>query len=435
MKDYDSSTCAARARAQWHGLVIAALVLALIARSTGPFSCVPYARLLELEDNVHSALEKSIRKIKAENMALARENVALRLGGFQRRRKLLPALNASVVAHACGTGSASPVAVQGTVLWQNKHHKFVHRTITISEAGTFCLCKRGTVADIELHLGPGAATVGQSGRFDGDGGAEVYELKLQPIGKRAQLVRLATATQLQDWLKALARVPTDPTGGVAWQSRRQATGASPTDPSSMLPAAPAIISSTRAHAASVDSTTSAAAACHRRAFRFGAHPLRHTAAALTTAGRTSFAAQCTSEAAATATTGASVDEDATTRGASPRFSLPSPATTGGRYLRFDRSFAHGLGHEALVHNLGVRVARALNLTLLFEPLPLHTRVLMHRARLLRLLLETGAYVPKLGRRELLPADAPTVLPLDGALQQRRRLRVEGRVAVRRHRQA
>ena len=65
---------------------------------------------------------------------------------------------------------------------------------------------------------------------------------------------------------------------------------------------------------------------------------------------------------------APTDTAVSTAPVSTRLSIRPAAATGRRYLRFDRSFAHGLGHEVLVHNLGVRLAHALNLTLVYEPL-------------------------------------------------------------------
>jgi hypothetical protein len=55
----------------------------------------------------------------------------------------------------------------------------------------------------------------------------------------------------------------------------------------------------------------------------------------------------------------------------PVLVLPPPEETGQRYLLVDRSFCHGLGHEALVYNVGLRLASRLKLTLVHVPLLSH----------------------------------------------------------------
>ena len=58
----------------------------------------------------------------------------------------------------------------------------------------------------------------------------------------------------------------------------------------------------------------------------------------------------------------------------PLLLLPPPEETGQRYLLVDRAFCHGLGHEALVYNVALRLASRLQLTLVHVPL------LSHKAR-------------------------------------------------------
>ena len=52
----------------------------------------------------------------------------------------------------------------------------------------------------------------------------------------------------------------------------------------------------------------------------------------------------------------------------PLLLLPPPEETGQRYLLVDRAFCHGLGHEALVYNVALRLASRLKLTLVHAPL-------------------------------------------------------------------
>ena len=55
----------------------------------------------------------------------------------------------------------------------------------------------------------------------------------------------------------------------------------------------------------------------------------------------------------------------------PLLLLPPPEETGQRYLLLDRAFCHGLGHEALVYNVALRLASRLRLTLVHVPLLSH----------------------------------------------------------------
>ena len=57
--------------------------------------------------------------------------------------------------------------------------------------------------------------------------------------------------------------------------------------------------------------------------------------------------------------------------APPLLVLPPPEETGQRYLLLDRAFCHGLGHEALVYNVALRLASRLGLTLVHVPLLSH----------------------------------------------------------------
>ena len=57
--------------------------------------------------------------------------------------------------------------------------------------------------------------------------------------------------------------------------------------------------------------------------------------------------------------------------APPLLLLPPPEETGQRYLLVDRAFCHGLGHEALVYNVALRLASRLKLTLVHVPLLSH----------------------------------------------------------------
>ena len=55
----------------------------------------------------------------------------------------------------------------------------------------------------------------------------------------------------------------------------------------------------------------------------------------------------------------------------PLLLLPPPEESGQRYLLLDRAFCHGLGHEALVYNVALRLASRLRLTLVHVPLLSH----------------------------------------------------------------
>ena len=355
-RDDDCSNC-------WSWIVCFLIVASAAAvRFSGRSNCVPPERLKSLETALYSALNKSLRGLRVENAQLAAENADLKRQLEERRRlsasmaapdRVIP-VSLSEVKRSCGNGTGR-VAVQGSVLWRNKHGRFVHRIITIGADGRLSLCKRSTTPDLEVQLSRASVW----------GSSRAHQLHLQPTSgsssSKPLLIQLGSTEQLAGWTQAL-RQWADGVGGDGSSARSGGDGDGSDRPSESRGtlATATTVSATAAAAVNAPST----ARCHQWAISQGAHALNHKADPLSEDGRRRFASACVAAAAKRGGGG---------EGTRPQLlqqitSLPSATQSGSRYLLFDRKFAHGLGHEALVLNLGIRIASALNLTFVFEPL-------------------------------------------------------------------
>ena len=358
------------------GVVCIGIVLATwFLRRQSPHD-VPAARLQKLEADVYAALDRSLASLQRERDELATENAVLKRKLAQQRAPVpvqqrapvpvpnapavpapRPAFASSSVQRLCGDGTSD---VQAAVFWQNHHGLMVRRFVSIGD-GRLSVCKRSSSPAVELTLGAGsvASTLGSSAkasmgfsvrvRSAGDGGTRAQEAVLQ----------LSSEAERAAWLSALAR------SGVAIRGASAAAAATlPDDAFEGSPPPTPTARSTTAEAGGDSDSHAATLACHRRAIAFGADALSHRVQPLSIQRRLDFVARAAAAAAA------AVTNDGPRPGAVERLglALPDPAVSGHRYLAFERSFAHGLGHELLVYNLGVRLAAELNLTLLHSPL-------------------------------------------------------------------
>ena len=332
-------------------LAVAIVAAALFLRFTRPpIDCLPVARLQQLEKDVFASLDRSLANLRRERDQLAAENAALKSAQQQRRRVATDAstpangqvsrLSSGAVpapaptqGRSCGAGSA---LVQALVLWRNHHGRMVRRTVSIGER-RLSICKRSQSPEYELSLYSGmtAAPLPASGsdsyllcvrRSAGDAAGEATQVVIQ----------LSSAAERAAWLRALVQSGVGPPPSALSTAPLQRAGA---------------VESDGTEGASVE--REATRACHQRALAFGAEPIAHRVRQLTRERRRHVCARA--EAAASSAAGQSQLERGPTGAApGPLLELPSPTASGFRFLSFERGFAHGLGHEFLVYNLGAR---------------------------------------------------------------------------------
>ena len=366
------------------GVVCIGIVLATwFLRRQSPHD-VPAARLQKLEADLYAALDRSLASLQRERDELSTENAVLKRKLAQQRAMPVqqrapapvlqrapvpadapavpaprPAFVSSPVRRQCGDGTSD---VQAAVFWQNHHGLMVRRFVSIGD-GRLSVCKRSSLPEVELTLGAGSVASALGSSAKASMGFSVRVRSAGVGGTRAQVavLQLSSEAERAAWLSALAR------SGVATQGA-SATAAStlPKDAIEWSPPPPPTAQSTTAEAGGDSDSHAATLACHRRAIAFGADALSHRVQPLSIQRRLDFVARAAAAAAAAAT----VTNDGPRPGAVERLrlALPNPEASGHRYLAFERSFAHGLGHELLVYNLGVRLAAELNLTLLHSPL-------------------------------------------------------------------
>ena len=194
--------------------------------------------------------------------------------------------------------------------------------------GALSVCKHSEAPEAEIRLEPGTKV------DQGDEGS--FELRLSPPGMRAAVFELASEKEKRDWLRALSGAivrSSDPPSATGSIGIVRADARPPAVP---------------AQATNPTDARAAIAACHRRAREAGASDLSHRTEPLGASARRTFHAHCLAAAARVSA------EPVVPTGTELRPArLPTPQESGHRYLRFDRSFAHGLGHELLVYNLGV----------------------------------------------------------------------------------
>ena len=352
------------------------LATGLVLRLGSGAGCVPVRRLEQIESAVYSTLERSLASLRRDRDRLSADNALLRAQLRRRSLSVASTLRQPTGEGVRSCGSSSTTAIlTGAVRWRNRHGKMVHRYASLAEH-TLSICKRSRVPEAELELSRALAAVPSD--------ASSFQLQ-HPDGAVAAVMELGSPSERAAWLTALAATGVG-SGGVGAGGGVEARATS--SASAVAFEAPALAAPAAEPPASVDRASAAAAslavgACHKRAIAFGAHRLAHRVAPLSMAEKQSFAARCVAvsralppsraadpaaadPAAADAASGLPAPLPPAFSEQSPR--VPSPRQSGGRYLRVDRSFAHGLGHEVLVYNLAVRLAIATNLTLLHEPL-------------------------------------------------------------------
>jgi hypothetical protein len=359
-------------------------VVVVTACCTRYMSCVPASRLEDIESKVYTALDSSVASIRKQNEALVADNAELRRKLAERRRlrslggkstvaaddtslstsALSAAASSTTAARLCGVGVGA--AVQSSLRWKNKHGKFVTRTVSAGD-GRLSICKRSRDPELQLRLAPTTSVSKQ------DSGSSAFQLRVQPAGDRATVLQFTSAGQRDEWAQALLRTAASEGATAAVRASNHATATSDAPTIAADAVSPTVAGGDR----DASAQSASIATCHQRAIQHGAHQLSHTAALLTRQRRRRFNATCAAAfeanrlaARAHGNGGEPPGKSSPPplKGAQVVHAVPSLTATGGRYLRFDRTFAHGLGHEVLVHNLGVRLAAALNLTLVFEPL-------------------------------------------------------------------
>ena len=298
---------------------------------------------------------------------------------------------------ACGADNG-PLVRQGRHLWQNKHGRFVRRTITL-HSSLLAICKRSSRPETTVSVARGSTSVHPLASVPMSPMHErLYPLRLQAGEGKLVVIGLESPSEQQEWHRALLSLgslalPKDGAGGghAGGVPAGTAGGGVPAalavnvvsvpsgttvgrDPVVAVPAGGGM---SRADGAAAGAAAERSydrssaldavhrkAACQRRALAAGAHTLKHKAEPADVARRGSFAASC---AAAVAHLEGSRAEplEAYRR-------IPQPRESDSRFLLVDRSFTHGLGHEVLVYNVALRMALDLNLTLVHLPLLSHS---------------------------------------------------------------
>ncbi|KAL1524606.1 hypothetical protein AB1Y20_019495 [Prymnesium parvum] len=315
--------------------LVAALLWFCTRADAGP--CDSSAARAALELHLHARLNRSLAPLLAENFRLR--------AALSARPPPPAAAPAAPAALPCGTRRGA-ILREGSILWKNRHGRFVRRTVVLRNA-SLAICKRGHPAESEAALDPAALGV-RMGAPTADG---VHRIRiLSARGATLALLGVEGAAEAQVAPPAApASPPASPPPRPAQRWARALRSLHQRPPPAAI-AAPA---------------DEGSEACHRRVLRAGAHALHHHAAPASVPTRGAFAAACARESARPP---AHADGGAEERAAA---AAPGVVQAGRRYLVLDRSFTHGLGHEILVYNLGLRVARALNLTWVHVPLLSH----------------------------------------------------------------
>ena len=368
--------------ADWRATAIACGLLLVAAYWLRQTTGCSEARLREIEDAVFSTLQASLTPLQQENAALRQ---MLDSGDSAAARGVVTSALPSHTKRSTATFAASlcapDAALQGDdVFWRNHHGRMVHRRASVGN-GRLSICKRPRIVETELPLVSGTlierVPAHPNSLSGGGGGGGTFRIRVR-AAERSAVLQLSSDAQANEWfqtLRAQAATPQsalvatafDPTGfpGTSQGARQPlTTTASVSAPLLTTTAIAQTRQSTVRGGSEITISPELIAACHRRALNYGARPLSHHALALRSDQRRAFHTQCI---AAAASGSARVGEGSMpTQGASAA-SIPTPAVSEGAYLRFDRSFAHGLGHEALVYNLGVRMATEVTV---HRPIPL-----------------------------------------------------------------
>ena len=213
------------------------------------------------------------------------------------------------------------------VEWRNKHGRFMHRGLLLRPGGLACRRGRAEVEGALINVAASVTELAGLLRVRLDGGGEVE------LSSRATPTAAASPA-----IRASAAAP--PTAG----------GVPAALPAAAPPASSAAaVAATDAEAA--EAMRASTARCHAAALRSGASALTHRAALMSAAARSTAAALLLGRL-----------DGAEARAPWPQaggMAPPAPVHAPPRGYLLAERLCHGLGHEALVYNSGVWLARLL----------------------------------------------------------------------------